>query len=178
MWWYEFNRTNYPKAYFDNKLKNNIYSYALDTNVILHGDKELKEFLNKGAKVTLYPVTLCEIFFNKKFRKNKEKYKKLLNRENVRMVNYGMTHYEQEFIKEIEQGIIQRNDALFLTYAKLEGSCIISFDKGVNEVAFRHDLKLWDTRVMKRFPKKGEIKFKGSWKKFTQQKFSENYARI
>lgn len=70
----------------------------------------------------------------------------------------------KEFEEEINRGIITKSDATFLTYAEKENACVISFDNGVNEVAFRHDIPLWDTRVTPRLPKADEIKFKGSWK--------------
>ncbi len=160
MWRIEFNRRNYPKAYFDFVLRDYTEGYALDTNVLLDITPELKEFI-ESSRITLYPIVLHELFL---LAKNLKEYQNLLNQENVRIVMYSISCYDESLRDEIKKGLISRNDAILLTYAKKENTCIISFDHGLNEVAFRHDIPLWDTRVEKRLPKKKDIQFKGKWK--------------
>jgi predicted nucleic acid-binding protein len=189
-------------AFLDFKLRENVGGYAVDTNVCLLGlgltkkmydirkEDVVKWFENASIIIYWEPVmTELLTLLGKRYRCCLGELNLLLDCQNVRIVRNNKKDVSavpiheklKQRLKESAGKEIECNDALLLAKAAYEGSEIVSFDNGMNTVAFKYDIPLWDMRKEKSLPYKHSWKWREKMrdiKKFKETKFKRIQTKV
>ncbi|MEM5836685.1 MAG: PIN domain-containing protein [Candidatus Aenigmatarchaeota archaeon] len=169
-------------AFIDNRLRKGIGGYALDTSVLvdyilLKRNFSSLEWLFSTKRITIYQPVLNEIgkfLYENSLQKNYKQvyweFQKLLNRKNVRIVDYHLENGEMlELIKEIGlpedpeltlltlKRNLEPHDAEILLATLYENGSLLTRDKRLKEIA-----KLY--KIQTNFPKR-EIAYQINLKK-------------
>lgn len=182
MWHKEFNKRNYPLAYFDKNLREHARGYAVDTCVCFKALESeyldgVARWIYEGAAITLYPPILHELFGVAKQRR--KKLRRLLNKPNVRFVvgrdvtSGAYKNLSEELKRMITAGEISKTDAVLIELAKYEDATIVSFDNALNEAAVLCDAPLRDMRIEKSLP----LEFRWSWKRYLSKNTKNRGAK-
>lgn len=179
---------NFNSAFIDNRLRQNLRSYVVDTNIILKilnddlssGHKVYFDEFFKIARITVYYQVMYEVLngikYNIKWKNLEEKCLNLLDRRNVRIVNYCLK--DEEFLKilqdlRLENDLdltlstfkknLEETDCLILVLTLYEKNDLITRDKNMREIANLY-------KISTKLPKLHEIKYKGEWKNLLAEK--------